>query len=76
MPRANWGVMARWPVALPPHDLVAEFDRLVRDTVEQIQVLVFKNRVLRQARDLLLPKLISGQVDLSELDIQTEVLEE
>ena len=29
-----------------------------------------KNRNLRQTRDLLLPKLISSEVDVSRLDIQ------
>jgi len=38
-----------------------------------VQGLWNKNRVLRQTRDLLLPKLISGEVDVSKLDIQTEV---
>jgi hypothetical protein len=33
--------------------------------------LVFKNRNLRRTRDLLLPKLISGALDVSNLDIQT-----
>jgi len=28
-----------------------------------------KNYILRKSRDLLLPKLISGEVDVSELDI-------
>jgi type I restriction enzyme S subunit len=32
--------------------------------------LTMRNSVLRQTRDLLLPKLISGDVDVSELDIQ------
>ena len=28
-----------------------------------------QNRVLREARDLLLPRLVSGELDLSELDL-------
>ena len=34
-----------------------------------INALLKKNNNLRQARDLLLPKLISGEIDVSELDI-------
>ena len=29
-----------------------------------------KNQTLRQTRDLLLPKLISGELDVSDLDIK------
>lgn len=32
----------------------------------------FRNTNLRQTRNLLLPKLISGEVDVSELDIATQ----
>ena len=28
-----------------------------------------KNRILRETRDLLLPKLISGEIDISDIDI-------
>jgi type I restriction enzyme S subunit len=33
-------------------------------------VLFKKNELLRQTRDLLLPKLISGQLDVEDLDIE------
>jgi type I restriction enzyme S subunit len=35
----------------------------------QILNLQRKNTILRRTRDLLLPRLISGEVDVSELDI-------
>jgi type I restriction enzyme S subunit len=38
----------------------------------QVLNLVCRNKNLRQTRDLLLPKLISGEVDVSSLDIQVE----
>jgi len=34
--------------------------------------LIEKNNNLRQTRDLLLPKLISGELDVSDLDIATD----
>jgi type I restriction enzyme S subunit len=37
--------------------------------VELILALQQRNQTLRRARDLLLPRLISGGVDVSELDI-------
>ena len=41
---------------------------------EQVYVLSRRCEILRQTRDLLLPKLISGEVDVSELDIAMEEL--
>lgn len=69
MPRANWDVMTKYPLALPPSDLLTQFNQLMRSGYRLIRNLVFKNKTLRQTRDLLLPKLISGELDVSNLDI-------
>jgi type I restriction enzyme, S subunit len=37
--------------------------------MELILNILMKNNTLRRTRDLLLPRLISGEVDVSELDI-------
>ncbi len=41
----------------------------MQNVIAQIQNLIFKNRNLRRTRDLLLPKLISGELDVADLDI-------
>ena len=71
MPRANWDVLTKYLVAVPPSPLLVQFDTFMRDAVAQIQNLVFRNRNLHQTRDLLLPRLVSGEVDVSELEIAT-----
>jgi type I restriction enzyme S subunit len=71
MPRANWDVLTKYPVAVPPPTILAQFDNFMRDVVAQMQNLVFRNRNLHQTRDLLLPRLVSGEVDVSELEIAT-----
>jgi type I restriction enzyme S subunit len=70
MPRANWDVLLNYPVPMPPADLLATFNEFVRDIVALVQNLVLSNRALRGARDLLLPRLISGEIDVSDLGIQ------
>ena len=70
MPRANWDVLLKYCVAMPPRKLLEHFNSLITDIILQIQNMVFRSRNLRQNRDLLLPKLISGEVDVSELDIE------
>ena len=54
---------------IPPDALQARFGELVNPLFSQIATLGLKNRNLYQTRDLLLPKLISGELDVSELDI-------
>ena len=72
MPRANWEVLAKYPIVLPPLEISQQFNNLVQDKVDMIHSLVFRNKNLRQTRDLLLPKLISGELDVSELDINID----
>jgi type I restriction enzyme, S subunit len=65
MPRANWNVLVKYDVAVPPCQLLSSFNAVVQDTVAEIQCLVMKTRNLRRTRDLLLPKLIAGEVDVT-----------
>jgi len=57
------------PIILPPRRVREEFDVLVEPLSAELFNLAKANRVLRQTRDLLLPKLISGELDISELNI-------
>lgn len=53
-----------------PHvDVIDLFSKNVQPLFELLLNAINKNRSLRSTRDLLLPKLISGEVDVSELDI-------
>ena len=56
-------------IAHPDDDIVSLFSDTVSPLFKEIHVLTQKNTNLRTTRDLLLPKLISGEVDVSELDI-------
>lgn len=67
MPRADWNVLVKYPLVIPPSVLLGRFNELVGDIVGNIQNLTFRNRNLRRTRDLLLPKLISGEVSVEGL---------
>jgi type I restriction enzyme S subunit len=69
MPRANWKVLVEYPIAIPPKHLLSTFDEIIKSTVALTQNLIFRNCALRRTRDLLLPRLISGELDVSELTI-------
>ncbi|EFI36140.1 restriction modification system DNA specificity domain protein [Desulfonatronospira thiodismutans ASO3-1] len=55
-------------VEAPPH-ILNSFSAEVYPLLHMVRNLSLKNRILRQTRDLLLPRLISGELDVSELDI-------
>jgi type I restriction enzyme S subunit len=63
------GVFKTIELVVPAQDIVIHFEDTVRPFALQVLNLQRKNTTLRRTRDLLLPKLISGQVDVSELDI-------
>ena len=54
---------------MPPIALQERFCELSVPLFSEIVTLGRKNTTLRRTRDLLLPKLISGEVDVSALDI-------
>jgi type I restriction enzyme S subunit len=56
-------------VPLPENILAFESQSL--PVFRQIEVFLLKNLNLRQTRDLLLPRLISGEIDVENLDINT-----
>lgn len=62
MPRADWKQMQAYPVALPPPGLLRTFDGVMQPIVAQLKTLTFANHKLRTARDLLLPRLMSGEL--------------
>lgn len=54
-------------VALPPQSITREFRICVRPVFRQIAVLLRSSQNLRRTRDLLLPRLLSGQIELKEV---------
>ncbi len=64
MPRANWHVLEKFPVVVPAAKVADQFSALFAGIIAQQQALVLQIQNLRRTRDLLLPRLLSGQVTL------------
>jgi type I restriction enzyme S subunit len=64
MPRANWDVLEKYQVVVPTGKVAAKSSALFADIIAQKQALIFQIQNLRRTRDLLLPRLLSGQVAL------------
>ena len=54
---------------MPSEGEVAEFSAIVAPMYEQIRVNAIENARLKTLRDTLLPRLISGEIDVSDIDI-------
>lgn len=59
-------------VLIPPAAVVEQFDQIVQPMFDQIQALRLHVARTAKARDLLLPKLMSGQLDTSRLPLPEE----
>ncbi len=71
MPRADWKVLAKYPVIIPPDRITSRFSSFACEIVSKLHNLIFQNKNFNETRDILLPKLISGEIDVSESDIDT-----
>lgn len=61
-------------VLIPPASVVEQFDHLVQPMFDQIQVLRSNVAKTAKVRDLLLPKLMSGQLDASHIPLPEEAV--
>jgi type I restriction enzyme S subunit len=70
----NKTTFRKLPIAIPDRHTHRRFVETVEPMCAQIENLIAKNVNLRQTRDLLLPRLISGELDVSRLEVDTEGL--
>lgn len=61
------------PIIWPTETLLGAFEGRVYPMIEQVRLIKKQNHQLAQARDLLLPKLMSGQLDVSSIPLPEDV---
>ena len=57
-------------ITVPNRELMKDFEIFVKPLLEERDILAIANDKLRRIRDSLLPRLISGKLKVSHLDIQ------
>lgn len=62
-------ILKRYPTILPDKETLRRFDDIVIPMFLQIQNLTRESHKLADMRDTLLPKLMSGKLDVSDIDI-------
>ncbi len=60
---------------VPKKKIINHFENLITPILKYKRILFSKNDKLRESRDILLPKLISGEIDVSEMDIKIKELD-
>ena len=68
-PGINQSGVRGLPILIPPTPLLENAEQILEPMLGMLFNHAKRNNVLRQTRDLLLPKLISGELDASELEI-------
>lgn len=68
-PRISRKQLGALPIQIPPLPLQALFASWAMPTIETVNCLLKQNQQLARARDLLLPKLMSGQLDVSGITL-------
>ena len=70
MPYAVWdGGMGEIDILIPPLSIAMEFNSIVLPMLRKIQDSYREVYSLQKLRDALLPKLMSGEIDVSEVEI-------
>ena len=69
MPRTKWRDMARYQVALPDRALVKAFTVRIQPWVKCIMSSIHESRTLAALRDALLPKLISSELRVNDMEV-------
>jgi type I restriction enzyme, S subunit len=67
MPRANWNVLRKYPIVVPPDAMLARFSDIVGSSMELCSVFAKMNTILQKTRDLLLSQLLDGEIDILDL---------
>ena len=68
-PKISQANLRSIPVVIPAADALSAFNHLITPMFDQIRKNVDQNKVLAQLRDTLLPKLMSGELDVLKIEL-------
>ena len=67
IPYIKWDSLQRYPVAIPPRELLGEFTERIQPMLDLMHAANEESRTLAETRDFLLPRLLSGEVNVEAL---------
>ncbi|AZA56972.1 restriction endonuclease subunit S [Chryseobacterium shandongense] len=63
----NKSIVESYKFILPASQILLKFEDIIKPQFELISTLLFKNQLLQETRDLLLPRLINGKLSMEQL---------
>src|SRR5690554_6340928 len=73
----NWTAFLKFQkVKKPSDDVLEKFNAIVEPIYKQIYILGNQNQYLKEARDILLPRLMTGMIDVSQIDTELSMAAE
>ena len=70
MPYAIWdNGLGDMEITIPDIETASKFNKIIKPMLEIIQKSFYEVQRLQELRDILLPKLMSGELDVSDLNI-------
>lgn len=64
--------MAKFKLPIPSDSVLIDFNKKIKSFVEQVISNIHENRMLIEIRDFLLPRLLSGEIEVREAEEQVE----
>lgn len=66
--RVNHKAYDKYLINIPPKDIMEDFEQIASPSFSAIKILVQQNNLLKEARDILLPRLMTGLIDIEQVD--------
>jgi type I restriction enzyme S subunit len=61
--------IAMYPIVIAPDEVYLKVQPLLRSFMDQVRTIGFESRSLAATRDALLPKLMSGEIDVEKVKV-------
>jgi type I restriction enzyme S subunit len=72
MPRVSWADMSRYSVSMPSGRELSDFNDLAKPTLDRMSAAAVESRSLDVLRDVLLPRLLSGELRVRDAEAAVE----
>ena len=72
--RVNHKAYDKYLINVPPRNIMEEFEQLASPAFSTIKYLVRQNNLLREAKDILLPRLMTGVIDIEQVELPEAML--
>ncbi len=67
MPRTSWKQMAAYALSIPPASIATAFRSFTEPLIDRIHANLFESRTLAKTRNALLPRLLSGELSVTQI---------